>query len=135
MTDELQQRLLEDAWCSISSDGSPTMRHPRGHGTFARVIRDLVVERERLSLEEAVCKMSGLTASTVGLEKRGRIAEGFVADLLVFDPRAVRDHATFEQPFELATGFDDVLVGGVVVREGGEFTGRWAGRALRRQAE
>ncbi|MBU0616926.1 MAG: D-aminoacylase [Planctomycetes bacterium] len=130
----LQERLLVDPHVMICSDGGPTSRHPRGHGAFARVIRKCVVERGLLSLDEAVRKMTGLAAATVGLDrlKRGRLAEGYAADLLVFDPQQVRDNATYEDPHRLATGFDWVIVNGQIARENGKATGARAGRLLRR---
>lgn len=132
----LQERLLVDPHVMICSDGSPTSRHPRGHGAFARVIRKYVVELKLLTLEEAVHKMTGLTAATTGLDqlKRGRLAEGWAADILVFDPKQVRDTATYEQPHVLATGFDRVIVNGEIVRENGKATDRRAGRLLKRAA-
>ena len=131
----LQECLLRDPHVMICSDGSPTSRHPRGHGAFARIIRKFVVERELLTLEEAVCKMTGLAADTVGLGrlKRGRLAEGCAADVLVFDPKEVRDNATYEEPHRPATGMAWVIVNGQVAREHGRPTGIRAGRVLRRQ--
>lgn len=134
MDQELQDRLLVDPHVMICSDGSPGMRHPRGYGTFARIIRDHVRERGLLSLEEAIRKMTSLPAETIDLAGRGRIAPGMAADVLVFDPAAVRDLATFEEPHLLADGFDLVIVNGQIVREGGQFTGVRAGRMLRRVA-
>ncbi len=130
----LQERLLIDPHVMISSDGGPTSRHPRGHGAFARVIRKFVNERRLLSIEDAVHKMTGLTAAAIGLDRlrRGCLGEGWVADVLVFDPRRVRDHATYEDPHRLATGFDHVIVNGQIVREGDKATGRRVGRMLRR---
>lgn len=98
------------------------MRHPRGYGSFAKIIRQYVNEEGVLSLEEAVRKMTGLTASTLGLDDpgqvtvpRGLVWEGFAADLVVFDPAAVRDRATFEEPHRLAEGMSWVFVDGVPV--------------------
>ena len=122
-----------DPHVMICSDGSPTMPHPRGHGTFARIIRKFVMEDKLLTLEQGVHKMTGLTAETVGLSRRGRVAEGFAADLLVFDPKQVRDNATFREPHKPATGLDWVIVNGQVASERGKFTGKHAGRILKRQ--
>jgi N-acyl-D-amino-acid deacylase len=135
MDPALQDRLLRDPQVMICSDGSPGSAHPRAYGAFARVIRDGVVERKLLSLEEAVRKMTGLAAATVGLERlqRGRLAEGYAADLLIFDPRQVRDHATYAAPHELATGFTWVVVNGQVAVEKGVATGVRAGQLLRQQ--
>ncbi len=131
MDEAVMERFLADPFVMVASDGSPTMRHPRGHGTFAKILRAFVVERPLLTLEEAVRKTTSLPADTLGLKDRGRVAEGDVADLLVFDPAAVRDTATFEKPFARAEGFRDVLVNGVFVVRDGEPTGQRPGHALR----
>lgn len=137
MDAELQDRLLIEPQVMICSDGSATSRHPRGHGAFARVIRKFVVEDQRLPLEEAVHKMTGLSAATVGLDRlrRGRLAQGWAADVLIFDPLGVRDNATYEKPHRLATGFDRVIVNGQVVRVKDRPTGLRAGRLLRRPSD
>jgi N-acyl-D-amino-acid deacylase len=134
MDADLQERLLMSKYVMFCSDGGPGMRHPRSFGSFAKVIREYVVQRKLLSLEEAVRKMTGLSAETTGLDKlgRGRIAEGFAADLLVFDPAQIRDHATYEDPHQFATGFQWVLINGQVVFQRGVATGVRAGHALRR---
>jgi N-acyl-D-amino-acid deacylase len=122
MDENVVRRLLLDPLVMVSSDGSPTMRHPRGYGSFAKIIRQYVVDEGVLTLEEAVRKMTGLTASTLGLDDpgqvdvpRGLIREGFAADLVVFDPERVRDRATFEEPHRLAEGMSWVFVDGVPV--------------------
>jgi len=122
MDEDVVRRFLLDPLVMVSSDGSPTMRHPRGYGSFAKIIRQYVNEEGVLSLEEAVRKMTGLTASTLGLDDpgqvtvpRGLVWEGFAADLVVFDPAAVRDRATFEEPHRLAEGMSWVFVDGVPV--------------------
>lgn len=132
MDEALQARLLVDPNIMICSDGSPDGAHPRGHGAFARVIRKFVIEEKRLTLEEAVRKMSGLTAATIGIQDRGVIAEGKAADILIFDPAAVRDTATYENSRQLAEGFDWVIVNGAIVRAKGEFSGMRAGQMLRK---
>lgn len=133
MDDDLQAELMTDPCVMISSDGSPEMRHPRGYGAFARVIRHFVQERGLFSLEEAVHKMTGLPAETLGLDKhdRGLIREGFWADVLLFHPENVRDTATYEDPHQLAEGMDYVFVNGKLVREAGEFTGLRAGEGIK----
>lgn len=133
MDTELQDRLFLDPHVMVCTDGSPTMLHPRGYGSFAKVIRYYVREKKLLKLEEAVHKMSGLSAETMGLleQKRGLLRAGFAADVLIFDPNAVQDRASYENPQQLAEGFDWVFVNGITVRASSEFTGKHGGKMLR----
>ena len=124
MNENVMRRFMQAPYVMISSDGSPEMRHPRGYGSFAKIIRQYVNEEQLLTLEEAIYKMSGLPAATLGLsdsEKtetpRGLIKEGFAADILIFEPTAVRDNATFENPHAYAEGFEWVFVNGTAVIE------------------
>jgi N-acyl-D-amino-acid deacylase len=137
MDEALQGRLLLDRWVMIGTDGSAAGRHPRGHGSFAKVIREQVVEKKALTLVEAVRKMTGLPAETLRLDrsKRGLVRAGWAADVLVFDPAAVEDRATFEEPHELAKGMEWVLVNGVPAVERGERTQRRGGRVLLKRAD
>lgn len=139
MDEGVMKRLLADRHVVISSDGSPTMLHPRGHGAFARVIRRYVAEDSLLTIQEAVRKMSGLTASIFRLDdpavvdvRRGRVRAGWAADLLAFDPAEVEDRATFEQPHLLAAGMRGVWVAGeAALLDGEPVAGQGRGRALR----
>ncbi len=139
MNEEVMQRFLTDPYVMVSSDGSPTMRHPRGYGAFAKIIRKYVNELNLLTLEEAIHKMSGLPAETLGLTNpavielsRGLIREGYAADLLIFDPAEVRDTATFEEPHTYAEGFEWVFVNGTAVIENGERNDQLPSGVLRR---
>lgn len=149
---DVMRRFLTDPMVSVSSDGSPTMLHPRGYGSFSRIIRQFVQEEGTLSLEEAIYKMSLMTAQTMRLDRRrdgealaadeplsdlryaprGALKEGFVADIVLFNPENVQDAATFEQPHQYALGMDYVMVNGVLVQEDGEPTGERPGLVLRR---
>jgi N-acyl-D-aspartate/D-glutamate deacylase len=141
MDETVMKRLLADPHVAISSDGSPTMLHPRGYGAFARVIRRYVAEDSLLSIEEAVRKMSGLTASIFRLDDpavvevpRGRVRAGWAADLLAFDPAEVEDRATFEEPHRLAARMRGVWVGGeAALLDGEPVAGTGRGKALRRR--
>jgi N-acyl-D-amino-acid deacylase len=117
---------------NICSDGSLAGAHPRGYGAYTRVLGVYVRERGVLSLAEAVRKMTSLAAEHVGLEGRGRIAPGFAADLVLFDPATVRDVSTPAAPHELSTGIRTVWVNGEPVWDEGRPTGRYPGRVLRR---
>lgn len=131
MDEALQARLLEDPHVMICSDGSPAMHHPRGYGSFAKIIEQYVQEGQRFSLAEAVRKMTSLPAESLGLEGRGLIREGYRADLLVFDPRKVKARATFSEPHQLAEGMDWVIVNGQAAFRDGKLVGR-QGKVLRR---
>ncbi|MPY91621.1 MAG: amidohydrolase family protein [Acidimicrobiia bacterium] len=118
----------------VGSDGIPDVRgqpHPRLFGTFPRVLGHYVRDREVLPLGEAVRRMTSLSCDRFGLAGRGRVAEGDWADLVVFDPRMVRDLATWDDPRLEPAGVALVLVNGQVAYRDGEHTGVGAGRALR----
>lgn len=130
MDDDLQTRLLVDSLVSICSDGSPTGFHPRGHGTFARVIQEYVENKKALKLEEAVKKMTSYAASILGIKDRGVIQEGKKADLIVFNPQEIKEKADYGNPFQLAEGFDIVIVNGKVAREKGVLSKTNSGKIL-----
>lgn len=138
MNNNVMERFLIDPFVMISSDGSPIMRHPRGYGTFARIIRKYVNEKELLTLEEAIHKMTGLTAKTIGYDSidkpRGFIKPNFAADLVIFNPENVRDPAAFAVPHLLAKGFDYVIVNGIPAIKDGSITGDRAGMVLRKKS-
>ena len=129
------ERIMRHPATAIGSDGGvsvfgASVPHPREYGTFARVLGRYVRERGVLTLEEAVRKMSGATAQRLGLQDRGRLREGFFADIAVFDPDRVVDRATFPEPHQYAEGVEYVLVNGTLVVDGGEHTGARPGRVL-----
>lgn len=130
-------RIMRHPWTMIASDGRLTEPgighpHPRWYGTFPRVLGRYVRELGVLTLEEAVRKMTSLPAETLGLTDRGRIAEGLVADLVVFDPETVIDQATFQDPHQYPEGIDFVVVNGVVTVDEGAYLDVRPGRVLRR---
>jgi N-acyl-D-amino-acid deacylase len=122
------------AWphTNICSDGGLGDRHPRGAGAFPRVLGRYVREETLLSLPEAVHKMTGLTAAHLGFTDRGIIRQGAVADLVLFDPDTVIDHATPEDPGALSSGISRVWVGGELVYADGATTGARPGKIIRR---
>lgn len=133
MNEALQQRLLEDPLVAICSDGSPTGFHPRGHGTYARIIEEYVKKRQAIQLREAVRKMTAYPADILGLNDRGMIKEGMKADLILFYPDSVRERATYEAPLQLAEGFNMVMVNGKIVRRDGQLTDERPGHYLKPQ--
>jgi N-acyl-D-amino-acid deacylase len=105
--------------------------HPRAYGNFARLLGKYVREEKVISLENAIYKLSGLSATKLKLKKRGFLKEGHFADVLIFDPNTISDHATFEKPHQLATGMQHVFVNGVQVLNFGKHTGMTPGRVVR----
>jgi len=105
--------------------------HPRAYGNFARLLGKYVREEKVISLENAIYKLSGLSASKLKLKERGYLKEGYYADIVIFDPNTISDHATFAKPHQLATGMEHVFVNGVQVLKLGEHTGMTPGRFVR----
>jgi N-acyl-D-amino-acid deacylase len=105
--------------------------HPRAYGTFARFLARYVRELGVVGLPEAVRRMTAQPAETLRLHRRGRLAPGSFADVVVFDPASIADHATFDAPHRYATGVSHVFVNGVHTIAGGEHTGAMAGRFAR----
>jgi N-acyl-D-amino-acid deacylase len=139
MSEENLRSALRRPWVAVSSDGTsmapegaflaaPT--HPRSYGSFARVLGHYARDEKLLPLADAIRRMSGLPAATLGLRDRGLLREGYFADVVVFDPATVADRATFADPHQLSVGVTEVLVNGQVTVAGGVFTGPLAGRAL-----
>lgn len=133
MDTPLQERLLQHPGVVLGSDGSPTMRHPRGYGSFAKAVETYVVQDSLLALETAIHKMSGQTAQILGLRDRGVIATGKKADLLIFDPLMVQAKATYAEPHQFALGFEQVLVNGKLAIRDGIMTSPRHGQCLRFQ--
>lgn len=131
MNDELQSTLLADPNLSVYSDGRPTGFHPRGHGTFAKIIEEYVSKRHLFSLAEAVRKMTSQPASILGLEDRGVVAASKKADLLIFNPEHIKATATYPQPLQLAEGFDVVIVNGQIARQDNKLALVGSGRVLK----
>jgi N-acyl-D-amino-acid deacylase len=140
MSEPNLERILAHPMGMVCTDGGgfaidgPTRRgspHPRGIGSFPRVLGRYVRERGALTLGDAVAKMSAKPAARAGLTDRGVLAEGFAGDLVAFDPRTVADRATFEAPFQYAEGIRLVVVNGGVALRDGERAREGTGRALR----
>ena len=140
MSEDDVRTVLALPWVSFCSDEESQAPegiflkanpHPRAYGAFARVLGRYVREEGILPLEEAIRKLTSLPAENLRLEGRGRLRDGFFADLVVFDPGEIRDHATPEDPHRYATGVAHVLVNGTPVIAEGEHTGATPGRFVR----
>jgi N-acyl-D-amino-acid deacylase len=132
MTEPDLRQLLAWPETNLCTDGELDGRHPRGFGSFPRVLGRYVRETGVLSLEAAVHKMTGLAARHVGLVDRGRIEPGAFADLVLFDPATVIDRATTSEPHAVSVGIERVWVNGEVVFSGGRVEAARPGRVLRR---
>ncbi len=140
MSEENVRRQIALPWMAFDSDESSqapeglflrSNPHPRAYGTFARVLGKYVRDEKALSLAEAVRRLSLFPAQNLNLRERGALRSGWVADVVVFDPERIQDHATYDQPHQYATGMRHVFVNGVAVLRDGEHTGAKPGRFVR----
>jgi len=143
MSEDNVRREVALPWMSFGSDEEApapegaflkSHNHPRAYGNFARVLARYVRDEHRLTLAEAVRKLSGAPAQVLSLKDRGLLKPGYYADIVVFDPATIQDHATFDQPAQLATGVEDVLVNGGFALRDGRATGAPTGRVVRGRA-
>jgi N-acyl-D-amino-acid deacylase len=139
MSEENVKKQLRKPWISFGSDEASqapeapftaSNPHPRAYGNFARVLGKYLRDEKVISMSDAIHRLSGLPAINLGLDHRGFLKEGMFADVVVFDPATITDHATFEKPHQYATGVKHVFVNGVQVIKDGEHTGAKPGRAL-----
>ncbi len=142
MSEENVARQLALPWVSFGSDAPSqapegaflkSSTHPRAYGNFARLLGRYVRDEQVMPLAEAIRRLTSLPAENLHLGKRGRLAPGYAADLVLFDPAKIADHATFEEPQQLATGVVHVFVNGVQVLADGEHTGAKPGQVVRRE--
>jgi N-acyl-D-amino-acid deacylase len=140
MSEDNLDRILAHPQGMVCSDGGsfavdgPSRRghpHPRGLGTFPRILSRYVRERKALTLEQAIKKMTSQPAGRIHLRDRGRIAANYAADLVVFDPSTVADRATFEEPFQYPVGITAVVVNGTIALRDGQRGDRQTGKSLR----
>lgn len=140
MSEENIKRQIALPYLSFGSDAeSPATEgvflksstHPRAYGNVARLLGKYVRDEKVISLEEAIRKLTSLPASNLKIEKRGLLAPGYYADVAIFDPQKIQDHATFEKPHQYSTGMVHVLVNGTAVLKDGEHTGARPGRVVR----
>jgi N-acyl-D-amino-acid deacylase len=140
MSEDNVRRQLRLPWVSFGSDeGSYAPEgvflksnvHPRAYGNFARLLGRYVRDEKILPLQEAIRRLTSLPAQNLKLRDRGRLVPGYYADIVIFDPKTIQDHATFEKPHQYSTGVRDVFVNGVLVLRNGEHTGARPGRVVR----
>ena len=140
MSEDNVKREAGLPWMSFGSDEASeapegvflkSSSHPRAYGNFSRVLAKYVREDHAGMLADAIRRLTSLPAMNLSLKQRGWLKPGYYADVVVFDPAKVQDHATFEQPKQLATGVDDVFINGVQVLRGGRHTGAKPGRFVR----
>jgi N-acyl-D-amino-acid deacylase len=139
MNEDNLLRQMALPWVSFASDEDTrgidgvflkSSAHPRAYGNFARVYARYVRDEKLMPVEEAVRKMTSLPATNLGIARRGMLKESYFADVVVFDPQTIQDHATFENPKQYATGVSEVWVNGVEVIRDGEHTGAKPGRVV-----
>ena len=138
MTEENLAKQIQKPWVAINSDAeassdleTSSKTHPRAFGTFARLLAKYVREDQIITLPDAVRRMTALPADNLKLKDRGRLIEGAFADIVVFDPATIQDHATFKQPNQFATGVEHVFVNGGHTLKNGEHNDVFAGRFVR----
>ena len=140
MTEEDLRMGMAQTWTSFCTDAvaratdgplSEGKHHPRTFGSFPRILAKYVREEKILTLEDAIRKMTSLPAQRMGIKDRGIVKSGFFADLVLFDPAAITDKATFENPHQYSEGISLVLVNGMPVWENNKFTGNLPGRVIR----
>ena len=138
MSEENLRKKMQIPWVSFCSDAGsysswePDFRtHPRAFGSFIRVLSEFSIKEGLLTLESAIHRLTGLPAANLGLTDRGLIKEGYWADLVLFDPKALKDKATFDNPLQFAEGIDQVWVNGTQVLLNGEHTGAFPGQFVK----
>ncbi|HUP45337.1 MAG TPA: D-aminoacylase, partial [Thermoanaerobaculia bacterium] len=140
MSEENIRKQIALPWVSFDSDAASlapegvflkSNPHPRAYGNFARLLAKYVRDEQVIPIEEAVRRLTSLPAQTLRIQSRGLLQPGYFADIVVFDPATVQDHATFERPHQYATGVVHVFVNGVQVLRDGEHTGATPGRVVR----
>ncbi len=141
MSEDNIRKQIALPWVSFGADADPEgvdgvflkfSAHPRTFGNFARVYARYVRDEKLMTVAEAVRRMTSLPASNLGIAHRGLLQPGYFADIAVFDPNTIQDHATFDKPRQLATGVSEVFVNGVEVVQNGEHIGAKPGRVVKR---
>lgn len=125
-------KLMQWQFTNICSDGASMGRHPRGFGAFTRILKHYVREQKALTMEQAIYKMTSLSAKNTGILRRGLIKEGNYADLVLFNPETVGDESTIQDPQRISSGIEHVWVNGVEVFSNSQTSGDFPGRVIRR---
>lgn len=138
MSEENVALQMRQPWVGFGTDAggrdpatARALTHPRAYGSYPRILGKYVREEEVITLEEAVRKSSSAIANRLGIRDRGLLREGMYADIVVFDPATIRDHATYDEPHQLSVGVEHVFVNGVAVLRDGSHTGAKPGRTVR----
>ena len=140
MSEENVRKQIKLPWVSFNSDSAslapegPFLKsnpHPRAYGNFARLLGKYVRDEKLIPLEEAIRRLTSLPAANLKIDRRGLLKPGYLADVVVFDPGRIQDHATYQRPHQYATGVRDVFVNGQPVLQQGEHTGAKPGRVVR----
>jgi N-acyl-D-amino-acid deacylase len=140
MSEDNIRKKIAQPWMAFDSDAESmapegafllSNPHPRAYGNFARLLGKYVREEQVITLQEAIRRLTSFPAANLGISDRGALQEGYFADLAIFDPAAVQDHATFAAPHQYATGVRHVIVNGVPVLLDGEHTGAKPGRFVK----
>lgn len=129
MSEKDLDNFIKQDWVMTCSDG--VNGHPRAAGSFAKKIKEFVIDKKLISMKFAIHTSTGLTADFFKLKNRGYIKEGYYADIIIFNPKTIKDNATYSNPFELATGIDYVLISGKTAIEQGKYTSKLLGKTLK----
>ena len=140
MSEENIKKKIAIPWVAFDSDAGSLAPygvflkqnpHPRAYGSFARLLGKYVRDEKIILLEEAIRRLTSFSAENLGLKRRGFLKPGYFADIVIFDPESIQDHATFEKPHQYSTGVHHVFVNGTQVLKEGEHTGAKPGRVVR----
>lgn len=130
------EHFMTKSYVLTGSDGNiqipgKSFTHPRSYGTFPRKIRRYVMEKKWLTMEQAIRAATSLPAEVLGLENRGKLQEGYIADIVVFDPNQISDKATYAEPHQYSEGIQFLFINGQMVIEDGSYNGTLAGIPIR----
>ena len=140
MSEENVRKKIAQPWMAFGSDAGSSAPegvfllsnpHPRAYGNFSRLLGKYVRDEQVISLPEAIRRLTSFPAENLKIQDRGTLKQGYFADIVIFDPATIKDHATFAEPHQYATGMSYVVVNGVPVLVNGEHTGATPGRFVK----